>query len=89
MQTGNIKYLGVIIDKRFNFKAHIEHVTAKCRKLLFALSKSAKINWGLRSDVLKIIYNGAILPLLTYAAPIWIDAACKGSNATKLLTKTT
>ena len=46
-QEDKIKYLGIII--------HIEHVTAKCVKVLHALSKSAKINWGLGFNVLKII----------------------------------
>jgi hypothetical protein len=36
--------------------------------------KSVKITWGLRHEVLKIIYEGAILPLLLYGAPVWIDA---------------
>ena len=30
--------------------------------------------WGLRHEVLEIIYEGTILPLLLYGAPIWIDA---------------
>ena len=47
-QEDTMKYLGVIIDRRFNFNEHIEYITGKCIKLIHALSKSAKINWGLR-----------------------------------------
>jgi hypothetical protein len=39
-------------------------------KLINALSKSARINWGLRHEALKTIYNGATLPQLLYAAPV-------------------
>jgi hypothetical protein len=47
-------------------------------------SVSAKINWGLRHDVLRIIYNGAILPILSYGAPAWIESLMKKHNAIKL-----
>jgi hypothetical protein len=53
-------------------------------KIIHALSKSAKINWGLRHDVLRIIYTGAILPILTYGAPIWIECLKRKHNVTKL-----
>jgi hypothetical protein len=62
-QVANIKYLGIIIDSKFTFREHIIYITEKCSKLIFALSKSAKINWGLSHDALKSIYTGAILPL--------------------------
>jgi hypothetical protein len=66
-----IKYLGIIIDRRLNFNVHIEYITGKCMKLIHALSKSAKINSGLRHGVLRIIYTDAILPILSYGAPVW------------------
>jgi hypothetical protein len=59
-----IKYLGITIDRRFNFNQHIDKITGKSIKIVHALSKSAKIKWGLKHDVVRIIYNGAILPLL-------------------------
>ena len=45
---------------------------------------SAKINWGLRHDVRRIIYNGAILPILSYEAPVWIECLNRKHNAIKL-----
>jgi ribonuclease HI len=83
-QENTIKYLGIIIDKRFNFNEHIEYMTAKCIKFIHALSKSAKVNWGLRHDVLRIIYSGAILPLLSYGTPVWIESLQRNRNASKL-----
>ena len=46
----------------------------KCTKLIFSLSKSAKLNWGLQHAALKTIYTGAVLPLLLYGAPEWTKA---------------
>jgi hypothetical protein len=80
-----MKYLGIIIDRRFNFNEHIEHITGKRIKFIHALSKSAKMNWGLRHDVLRIIYTGAILPILSYEAPVWIECLKRNNNnATKI-----
>jgi hypothetical protein len=83
-QESTMKYLGIIIDRRFNFNLHIENTTGKCIKFIHALSKSAKVNWGLRHDVLKIIYSGAILTNFSYGAPVWIESLQRKSNALKL-----
>jgi len=45
----------------------------RCIKLIHSLSKSAKISWGHKQEALKTIYKGAILPLLLYGAPVWIE----------------
>jgi hypothetical protein len=63
---------------------YIDKITGKNIKIIHVVSKSAKINWGLRHDVLRIIYNGAILPILSYGAPIWIECLKKKHNAMTL-----
>jgi len=83
-QEDTIKYLGIIIDRRFNFNEHTENIAGNCIKIIHALSKSAKINWGLRHNVLRIIYTGAILPILSYGAPIWIECLKRKHNVAKL-----
>ena len=81
-QVDKIKYLGIIVSK-FKFNEHIKYITDKCTKLINALSKSARINWGLRHEALKTIYNGAILPQLLYAAPVWIESIKRECNRAK------
>jgi len=76
-QVDKIKYLGIIIDSKFKLTEHIKYTTERCTKLINALSKSARINRGLRHEALKTIYKGAILPQLLYAAPVWIEAIKK------------
>jgi hypothetical protein len=39
---------------------------------------------GLRHDVLRIIYTAAILPILSYGAPVWIECLIRINNTTKL-----
>jgi len=83
-QVISLKYLRIIIDSKLTFREHITYTTEKCSKLIFALSRSAKINWGLTYNALKTIYTGAILPLLLYGAPIWVNALNKTCYRTKL-----
>ena len=75
-QVNSMKYLGIVIDSKFIFNQHIKCTAEKCA----TLSKSAKLNWGLNHEALKTIYNGAILPLILYGAPVRIDAMKYKSN---------
>jgi len=59
-------------------------MTEKCSKLIFALSKSAKLNSGLNYAALKTIYTGGILPLILYGAPVWLNAINKASYKLKI-----
>jgi hypothetical protein len=74
LQVHSWKYLGIIFDSKLTFREQINYIAEKCTKLIFALSKSAKLNWGLKHAALKIIYTGAILPLLLYGARVWEKA---------------
>jgi hypothetical protein len=70
-QVNNLKYLHIIFDSKLLFREHINNMEEKCLKLIFALSRSAKVTWGLRHEPLKTIYTGGILPLMIYGAPVW------------------
>jgi len=72
-----MKYLGVYLDSKFNLNAHIDHTVAKLITLVNMLARTVKLQWGLGHKVLKTIYEGAVVPLLTYGAPIWIEAIRK------------
>jgi hypothetical protein len=61
-QVPNLKYLGIILDSKLSFRDHTNYTAEKCSKLIFALARSAKVNWGLGCATLKTIYTGAILP---------------------------
>jgi len=68
-----VKYLGIVIDDKFKFCQHISHTTNKCAKIIYSLSKSAKIHYGFKHETLILIYKVTILPLLLYGAPVWVD----------------
>ena len=80
-QVSEIKYLGIYFDSRFNFDKHVDYITGKCTPTRTnMLAKSAKLNWGLWHRALKVIYNGAIEPILTYGAAVWKKALTKQNN---------
>jgi len=83
-QTTEMKYLGIFFDNKLNFHKHIENITEKSRKLIYMLGKTAKMNWGLGHKALKTIYEGAIVPIMTYGAPVWEEAVNKQTLLRKM-----
>jgi hypothetical protein len=61
-QVRNLKYLGIILHSKLSFRDHITYTTEKCSELIFALARSAELNWGPGCAALKTIYTEAILP---------------------------
>ena len=61
------------------------YVAERYMKLIHNLSRSAKLAWGLKHEALKTIYKGAILPLMLYGAPVWIDAMKYEHNKQKYI----
>jgi hypothetical protein len=46
VQVKEIKYLGLHFDRKLTFDSHIDHITEKSRKLVYTLSKTAKLSWA-------------------------------------------
>jgi hypothetical protein len=76
-QVQKIKYLRIIIDSKLTFREYIIHISSKCTKIIHALSKSAKQNWGLSHAALHTIYKGAVLPIMLHGALVWAKALKK------------
>jgi ribonuclease HI len=45
----------------------------------------AKLSWGIKQAAIEIMYKGAILPLLIYGTPVWIEAMKLQHNRTKYI----
>jgi hypothetical protein len=79
-----MKYLGIHCDSRLLFYKHIEQVADKSRTLTYMLNRTAKLHWGLGHKSLKTVYEGAIVPLITYRTPVWKVAITKHKYLEKL-----
>lgn len=79
-----LQYLGVVLDKKLTFRAHFNHLATKSSKLLSGLSMASRPTWGLNSDILRIIYRGAVEPSILYCASAFQDTLHKQWAKTKL-----
>jgi hypothetical protein len=52
------------------------------------LSRSAKLQWGLGHKSLHTIYEGVLIPILTYGAPVWEEAIAKQKKPTHVTEST-
>lgn len=77
--TEKLKYLGVIIDNRLNFKSHVEYCSSKASKMQAALARIMP-NIGGPNNERRLLISRVVSSVLLYAAPIW---------ATTLATKDT
>jgi hypothetical protein len=73
-QVTTLKYLGIVIDSKFKFSEYISYAAGRCAKLIHSYPIRPKYHRGLKHGALQTIYKGAILPLLLYGAPVWIEA---------------
>ena len=73
-QSVQCTYRDMDRDQKLQFQEHIKYAADRCTKLIHILSRAAKLSRGIKSGAIATIYKGAILPLLTHGAPVWIDA---------------
>jgi hypothetical protein len=74
-----LKYLGMIIDKKITFKPHIDYVTQRTNTAIRVLYPLINRKSRLDMNNKLLIYKLAIRPIFTYAAP-----AFKGIAATHI-----
>jgi len=75
--VSEMKYRGIYFDSRLTFYKHIEHIVKKSRMLTYMLSRTAKLHWSVGHKSLKTVYEGALVPLMTYETPVWEEALTK------------
>lgn len=67
----SLKILGLTIDPLLNFKQHIENITKKAIGFYKVVSRAARAQWGLNSDILRLIYIAVVEPTVLYSASSW------------------
>lgn len=69
----SLKYLGVMIDNRLNFKSHISYASEKASKVQAALSRIMPNIGGPKYEG-RILLSRVVSSVLLYAAPVWAHA---------------
>ncbi|GFW91551.1 reverse transcriptase domain-containing protein [Trichonephila clavipes] len=81
-----LKYLGVVLDSEFCWKQHVLHLSNKCENILLGLNKVVRNSFGIKSNVLSLIYKQGIVPFICYGSQIW-DSTLKKKINCRLLRK--
>jgi len=71
----SVKFLGVILDQRLNWKSHIEYVSNKCKRRLNLLRAVSGYKWGANKKSLLMLYRALIRPVIDYGAVAFCTAA--------------
>jgi hypothetical protein len=72
--VNNVKYLGVIFDKRITWSLHVETIDAKAFGTfirLYSLFKSERLSVNIKLN----LHKALIRSVMTYACPAWKFAA--------------
>lgn len=70
---GCMKYLGLILDNRWDFREHFRQLTPKLVKTAAALGGLLP-NLGGPSTSARRLYTGVVRSMALYGAPVWVDA---------------
>ena len=76
-----VKYLGVTLDSKLHWNAHINEKIAKSKKYLSKIAHITRNNWGPKPKLMRWAYTGIVRPMLCYGAMIW------GHRAPELIEK--
>lgn len=68
-----VRYLGIIINNKLNFIAHVKYLRDKLTKFVMMIRRLVRDEWGLKKNVLKVLYRAVVVPITTYGATAWFD----------------
>ena len=80
--TDQLKFLGIILDKKLSFKAHIQYLKNKCSNKLNILKVLSNTFWGADRASMLSIYKALIRSHLDYGSVVY--GAAKPSTLKKL-----
>lgn len=75
-QTSVVRFLGMWMDTRLNFKVHIQKVIDKGKKVINLMRCLAGAEWGACRQSLKSIYVALIGAVMDYGSMAY-SSACK------------
>lgn len=69
--SDHIKFLGILIDDKLNFKKQAEAAASKGLKVLLACNRLTRPTFGLPHKYVKRLYESVVIPKMTYALDVW------------------
>ena len=75
--SSTVKYLGVTLDKKLSWKAHIDRTVKAAKFKLMRVRNAMGKLWGINPLMMRWLYTGCIRPAISYAALVWAQACQK------------
>jgi hypothetical protein len=69
--TDQVKYLGIILDKKLDWKAHLENRIRKACIAYWQCRRAVGKTWGLSPMVVAWLYTSVVRAILSYASLVW------------------
>ena len=66
-----VKYLGVILDRKLNWREHLQKIQSRATKALWACKRLYGRTWGLKPRMIYWSFLTIIRPMVTYASLVW------------------
>lgn len=68
-----VVYLGVKVDESWLFTQHVKEASSKAKVAMQRMKRVNGNGWGVGWRVMRIIYLGVFLPIITYGSVMWGD----------------
>ncbi|GBN57650.1 putative RNA-directed DNA polymerase from transposon X-element, partial [Araneus ventricosus] len=78
--VNEIRFLGVIFDRKLTFLPHVLHLRKKCEKSLNILKVLSKTSWGADRTSLLRIYQAVILSRIDYGCMVYGSARLEATR---------
>lgn len=82
--SNEVKYLGVVLDKKLNWNSHIKSTTERAVRAMWACRRMFGRTWGLSSKMIYWMYIMIVRPIITYGAIVWWPKVQQKSIMNKL-----
>lgn len=69
--SGEVKYLGVILDSRLTWTQQLLRIKRRAVTTLMIVKRTHGKIWGSRPNVIHWIYTTVVRPMITYASMVW------------------
>lgn len=69
--SGEVKYLGVILDSKLTWNPQLQRVKNRAEKTLILARRIQGKTWGLKPKMMHWLYTVVVRPMITYASLVW------------------
>lgn len=82
--ANEVKYLGVTLDRRLTWNAHMEKTIIRAKNCMHACRRVVGKNWGITPKTTHWIYTGIVRPMISYASVVWWPKVAQTTVEAKL-----